>query len=321
MEFKKVVVAGGGVLGSQIAFQAAYCGYDVTIWLRSEGSITRTRPKLASIRRSYLEAVELMSGRDPLGNWCRGIADMDNFSKYECLENIELAGEKIRLELDLAKAVENADIVIESVAEDVAAKTEFYRTLAPLLPKKTILVTNSSTLLPSAFEKFTGRSERYLALHFANTIWKNNTAEVMAQPKTSQAVFDDVVRFANSIRMVALPVMKEKPGYLLNSMLVPFLLSGLDLYVNEISDPESIDKAWTLGTGAPRGPFQIFDIVGITTAYNIVQQYQKVPGLFAPMLRKMMLPYNFKEMEKVLKKMIDEGRLGKSSGEGFYKYE
>lgn len=321
MEFKKVVVAGGGVLGSQIAFQAAYCGYDVTIWLRSEGSISRTRPKLASIRRSYLEAVDLMSGRDPLRNWCSGIADMDNFSKYECLENIDNASENIKLELDLAKAVENADIVIESVAEDAEAKTEFYKTLTPLLPKKTILVTNSSTLLPSAFEKFTGRSDRYLALHFANTIWKNNTAEVMAQPKTSQAVFDDVVKFANSIRMVALPVLKEKPGYLLNSMLVPFLLSGLDLYVNEVSDPESIDKAWTLGTGAPSGPFQIIDVVGITTAYNIVQQYQKVPGLFGPVLRKMMLPYNFKGMEKVLKQMIDEGRLGKSSGEGFYKYE
>lgn len=321
MEFNKVVVAGGGVLGSQIAFQAAYCGYDVTIWLRSEGSIGRTKPKLESIRRSYLEAIGLMSGRDPINNWCRGIADIDNFSRIECLENVDNAASGIKLELDLAKAVADADIVIESVVENAEDKIAFYKKLAPLLPEKTILVTNSSTLLPSTFESYTGRSDKYLSLHFANSIWKNNTAEIMAQPKTSSEVFADVVKFANSIRMIALPVLKEKPGYLLNSMLVPFLLSGLDLYVNGVSDPESIDKAWTYGTGAPNGPFRIFDVVGITTAYNIVLQYQKVPGLFSPLLKKMMLPYNFKEMEKVLKKMMDEGKLGKSSGEGFYKYD
>lgn len=321
MDIKKVVVAGGGVLGSQIAFQAAYCGLDVTIWLRSEGSITRTKPKINALRKSYLEAIDLMSGIDPLNNWCRGIADMDNFSRYDCIEAVNNAYDGLKIELDLAAAVKDADIVIESVAENVADKTAFYQTLAPLLPKKTILVTNSSTLLPSTFEKFTGRSDKYLSLHFANSIWKNNTAEIMAQPKTDPKIFDEVVKFANQIRMVALPVLKEKNGYLLNSMLVPFLLSGLDLYVNEVSDPESIDKAWTLGTGAPRGPFQIFDVVGIQTAYNIVQQYQKVPGLFTPMLKKMLLPYNFKGMEKVLGKMIAEGKLGKSSGEGFYKYE
>lgn len=320
MEFKKVVVAGGGVLGSQIAFQAAYCGFDVTIWLRSEGSIGRTRPKLASIRKSYMEAIDLMTGPDALSNWCRGIADADNFSKAECMDKVEKASGSIKLELDLAKAVADADIVIECVAEKQEEKIAFYQKLAPLMSEKTILVTNSSTLLPSAFEKYTGRSEKFLALHFANAIWKNNTAEVMAQPKTSKEAFDAVVEFANAIRMVALPVNKEKSGYLLNSLLVPFLLSGLDLYVNGVSDPASIDKAWTYGTGAPNGPFQIFDVVGVTTAYNIVLQYQKVPGLFSPLLKKMMLPYNFKGMEKVLKKMIDEGKLGKSAGEGFYKY-
>ena len=121
--------------------------------------------------------------------------------------------------------------------------------------------------------------------------------------------------------MLALPVLKEKSGYLLNSMLVPFLLSGLDLYANGISDPESIDLAWTKGTGAPKGPFKIFDTVGLTTALNIVDQYQKVPGLFKPMLSKMMMPYNFKGMRAILEKYIAEGKLGMSSGEGFYKYK
>ena len=124
--------------------------------------------------------------------------------------------------------------------------------------------------------------------------------------------FDKIIKFAKEINMIPLPVKKEKSGYLLNSMLVPFLFSGLDLYVNGISDVESIDKAWTLGTGAPKGPFQILDTVGLETAYNIVSMYTKIPSFLAP--------YNFKAMHKLLKKYIDEGKLGMSSGEGFYKY-
>ena len=92
------------------------------------------------------------------------------------------------------------------------------------------------------------------------------------------------------------------------------------MYAAGVSDPESIDIAWTRGTGAPKGPFQIFDTVGLNTAYNIVHQYQSVPGIFSPLLKKMMMPYNFKKMEAILKKYIDEGKLGMSSGEGFYKY-
>jgi len=318
---KKVTVAGGGVLGSQIAFQAAYCGFDVTIWLRSQGSIGRTQPKLDSVRKSYLDAISLMDGPDAQANWCRGIADADKpFDSAACIEKVEKAYKGLKLELDMKAAVKDADIIIESVAEEVNEKIAFYKTLAPLMSEKTILVTNSSTLLPSQFAKYSGRPDKYLSLHFANAIWKNNTAEVMAQPLTDSSAFDAVCAFANEIRMVALPVMKEKNGYLLNSMLVPFLLSGLDLYAGGVSDPASIDKAWTLGTGAPRGPFQIFDVVGIKTAYNIVLQYQKVPGLLSPLLKKMMMPYNFKAMEKILKQMLDEGKLGKSSGEGFYKY-
>ena len=323
MNYKKVVVAGGGVLGSQIAFQSAYCGFDVTIWLRSEGSIGRTQPKIDNLRDEYKKIIEIMDtpeGKAP-NVWARGIADPDSFDKEKCLKQVDKAYKGLKLELDLAKAVADADLVIESMAEDTKEKIAFYQKMAPVLPAKTVVVTNSSTLLPSTFAKYTGRPEKYLSLHFANHIWTNNTAEVMAQAQTDKKYFNELIDFANAIRMVALPVNKEKNGYLLNSMLVPFLLSGLDLYVNGVSDPESIDKAWTLGTGAPRGPFQIFDVVGLTTAYHIVEQYQKVPGLFTPLLRKMMMPYNFKGMETVLKKMIDEGKLGKAAGEGFYKYK
>ena len=312
---KNIVIMGGGVLGSQIAFQTAFCDYNVTVWLRSEGSIERTKAKLELVKNSYIDAINLMAMPEgkSFNNWCRGIADADNFNKDELINKVMGLSDKIKLELDMKKALEDADLVIESMAEDFEAKKDLYLKMAPLLPEKTIVVTNSSTMLPSKLAKYTGRPDKFLALHFANSIWKNNTAEVMMHPKTEEKYFNEVMEFAKSIRMIALPLKKEKSGYLLNSMLIPLLFSGLDLYVNGVSDFESIDKAWLLGTGAPKGPFQILDTVGLETAYNIVEMYLKIPSFLAP--------YNFKGMAKVLKEYIDAGKLGKASGEGFYKYD
>ena len=312
---KNIVIMGGGVLGSQIAFQTAFCDYNVIVWLRSEGSIERTKAKLELVKNSYIDAINLMAMPEgkSFNNWCRGIADADNFNKDELINKVMGLSDKIKLELDMKKALEDADLVIESMAEDFEAKKDLYLKMAPLLPEKTIVVTNSSTMLPSKLAKYTGRPDKFLALHFANSIWKNNTAEVMVQPKTEEKYFNEVMEFAKGIRMIALPLKKEKSGYLLNSMLIPLLFSGMDLYVNGVSDFESIDKAWLLGTGAPKGPFQILDTVGLETAYNIVEMYLKVPSFLAP--------YNFKGMAKVLKEYIDAGKLGKASGEGFYKYD
>lgn len=315
---KKIVVAGGGVLGSQIAFQAAFCGFDVTVWLRSEESIGRTKPKLEATQNAYISRINKMATDEgkSLAVWARGIADVseaENFNKDEYLKKVENATNGLKIELDLQKAVSGADLIIESMSEDFKQKEAFYKKLSPLVEANTILATNSSTLLPSKLAKFTGCAERFLALHFANEIYFNNTAEIMAQSKTKSECFDAVVEFAKEIRMVPLPVKKEKAGYLLNSMLVPFLFSALDLFATGVSDAESIDKAWTLGTGAPKGPFRIIDVVGLKTAYNIVLMYVKVPSFIAP--------YNFKKIAEVLKKYIDEGKLGVSSGEGFYKYK
>ena len=131
MSFKKVVVAGGGVLGSQIAFQAAYCGFDVTIWLRSQGSIGRTQPKLDNLKKTYEEAIESMAAGT--GSWCAGIADSDApLDKAACLARVQAAYEGLKLELDMAAAVADADLVIESMAEDPKAKVEFYQKMAPL---------------------------------------------------------------------------------------------------------------------------------------------------------------------------------------------
>ena len=216
-------------------------------------------------------------------------------------------------EQEIREVLKDTDLVIESMSEDFNAKKEIYESIKDKLDDKTIIVTNSSTMLPSKLAKYTERSDKFLALHFANSIWKNNIVEVMRHDKTSEYAFNEVIDFAKSIRMIPLPLNKEKSGYLLNSMLIPLLFSSLDLLVNGISDVKSIDTAWKRGTGSPKGPFEILDTVGLKTAYNIVLMYVKIPKFLAP--------YNFKGMESLLKKYIEEGKLGKSSGEGFYKYD
>ncbi|MBQ6494654.1 MAG: 3-hydroxyacyl-CoA dehydrogenase [Bacilli bacterium] len=317
MNYKKIVVAGGGILGSQIAFQSAYCGYEVVILIRKEDSKEEVKNKINKLYDIYIETIALMTKNK---EWARGIAKENKFNNNDCLNKLNKTKNNITIETEQSKALENADLLIESITENYDIKVSFYKEIAPLLEEKTVIVTNSSTLLPSKLARFTNRPDKYLSLHFANSIWKNNIAEVMKHSGTNNKYFEEVVKFAESINMIPLKANTEKSGYLLNSMLVPFLLSAMDLVANEVSDPETIDKAWTLGTGAPKGPFQIMDTVGLETAKNIVLQYQKVPDLFDPLLKKMMLPYNYDGMLRILNKYIDEGKIGKSSGEGFYKY-
>lgn len=311
MAIKNVTVAGGGVLGSQIAFQSAFTGFNVTIWLRSEGSIERAQPKLDRLKEIYINTMEAMKTNPQA--YCRGFSDKTELSDDEIEElkkKVESAHNNIKLTTSYEEAAKDADLIIEAIAEDPQQKIPFYQELAKHMPEKTILVTNSSTLLPSAFAEYTGRPAKYLALHFANEIWKNNTAEVMGHPGTEQEYYDEVVKFAEDINMVPLQLKKEQPGYILNSMLVPFLSAAEALYANEVADPETIDKTWMLATGAPNGPFRILDVVGLTTAYNIVimNPEAKDPNSTAA------------KIAAKLKEKIDQGKTGINAGEGFYKY-
>ena len=319
MNNRKVTVLGGGVLGTQIGLMCAYYGYDTTFWLRSEGSIERTQPKIERYTNMMLEDLRQATALvcSPMDRFLypKGlIKDWDN-ATAESLAELYAKGEAnlkncIHIELDKAAAVKDAYIVIESMSEDPQAKTEVYKQFRDLLDPETILVTNSSTLLPSMFAEYTGRPEKYLSLHFANTIWKNNTAEVMGHPGTGQAAYDEVVRFADSIGMVPLQLHKEQPGYILNSMLVPFLSSAQALWANGVAEPETIDLTWRLATGAPKGPFEILDIVGLETAYNINQM--------KPAAQQEGTLEN--RMGKLLKEKIDRGETGINAGRGFYDY-
>ncbi len=311
MDIKNVVVAGGGVLGSQIAFQSAYKDFNVTVWLRSEGSIERAKPKFERLKNIYLATLEAMK-TNPAA-YCRGLAAQPDLTPEQIDElkgKVEQAFESLKYTTSHEEAAKGADLVIEAIAEDPQQKIEFYTELAKYLPEHTVLVTNSSTLLPSMFAEYTGRPDKYLALHFANEIWRNNTAEVMGHPGTDPAAYDEIVKFAEAIGMVPLKLKKEQPGYILNSMLVPFLNAAQTLLAKEVADPETIDKTWMLATGAPFGPFRILDVVGLTTAYNITimnpeaSDPESIPGKIAALL----------------KSYIDQGKTGVNAGEGFYKY-
>ena len=321
MENKNVVVCGGGVLGSQIAFQSAYCGHNVTILIRKEDSLKAVEDKLKKLKQTYIETIDEMNPKKPTDpSWARGIAEAKEFNKDECKKRATAALKAIKIETEQSVALKGADIIVESITENLGIKNALYKQIAPLLEPNTIVVTNSSTILPSKMAKATGRPDKFLAMHFANRIWKNNIAEIMGHSKTSAENFDKIVEFAKSICMIPLEAREEKAGYLLNSMLVPFLLCAMDLVANGVSDPATIDKAWVLGTGAPKGPFEILDTVGLVTARNIVLEYQKVPNLFDPILKKMMMPYNFDGMLRILDSYVNAGKLGVQSGEGFYKY-
>ncbi|TWF42918.1 3-hydroxybutyryl-CoA dehydrogenase [Chitinophaga polysaccharea] len=286
MNFKKITIAGSGVLGYQIAFQSAFHGFDVTVYDINDEILEKAKAKFGTMSEVF---------KNDLG------ASQDQ---------LDAAYQHLHYSADLAAAVKDADLLIEAVPENPQIKIDFYQKLSKVAPAKTVFATNSSTLLPSQFAEATGRPEKFAALHFANNIWKQNTAEVMGHAGTDKAVFDDLVQFATAIGMVALPLYKEQPGYILNSLLVPLLSAATNLLVGEVADAATIDKTWMIATGAPMGPFAILDVVGITTAYNINKM----------MAEKTQDPLKLKIVEYLKTQFIDKNKLGVATGEGFYKY-
>lgn len=280
---QNLTVLGTGVLGSQIIFQAAYAGKNVVAYDLND---------------------EILAGLADRWEYLKAAYRTDVAGVTEAL--LDAAVERIRTSSDLADAVSDADIVIEAVPERLDIKQQTWEKVGAAAPEKTIFCTNSSTLLPSDIAPFTGRPEKFLALHFANEVWKFNTGEVMGHEGTDPEVFEQVAEFAEQIGMVPIRVHKEQPGYVLNSLLVPFLNAASALFVKGIASPEDIDSTWRIATGSPSGPFQIYDVVGMMTPYNLSKDSAD------PVQR---------EFAEILKRdYIDKGYLGKGAGRGFYDY-
>lgn len=277
-----VTVMGGGIMGSQIAYQTAFKGFNVIIYDISADLYGKVIDNFDLLRKLYIREANATE------------------------EEMDCTLDRITYSFDLQEAVQDADLIIEAIPEDLQIKGEFYTGIGKLAPEKTIFATNSSTFLPSKLMEFTGRPHKFLALHFSNLLFHCNIAEIMKCLKTDTETFDTVVTFAEEIGMVPIIVKKEQRGYILNSLLMPFMEAASQLYLRGVGDIETIDDTWRIATGSPVGPFEMYDIVGLNTVYNIAISSGEMKGkLFAHYLKE-----NF----------IKKGKLGYLSGEGFYKY-
>jgi 3-hydroxyacyl-CoA dehydrogenase len=276
-------VLGTGVLGSQIAYQTAYSGFPVTAYDISDELLDSAKNSFERLAALYEQEVGGAAG----GPARAALARIHDSS-------------------DLAEAAREADLVIESIPEKLDLKRDVYTRLGGLAPEKTIFATNTSMLLPSELAASTGRPERFLAMHFANQIWRHNTAEVMGHAGTDPAVYQAVVDFARQIGMEPIEVHKEQRGYILNSMLTPWMDAAEYLLLDGVAEPEMIDKTWRIATGMQQGPCEIMDLIGLNTIcdVNAASDNEKTRAAGA----------------YLKEHYIDKGKLGRASGEGFYNY-
>lgn len=282
-KIKNVTVLGSGVQGSQIAFQAAFRGFDVTVWDVDDSVIPHARKRVEAVAAMYAE--EKVAGADP--------------------DTLERTLRAIQITSDLAESVARADLVIEAVPEDIEIKRSVWSRVGKAAPAETIFTTNTSTLLPSSFSDATGRPDKFLALHYASHLWKRNVVEVMGTPATAPDVVDTVYEFAKEQGMLPVRLRKEKPAYIMNTLVLALLNAAVELYIEGVADIEEIDLTWRVTHLTPLGPFQLFDLVGMATVYNVYSVGSELQRQFA---------------EIVKRDYIDKGKLGIPSGEGFYVY-
>jgi 3-hydroxyacyl-CoA dehydrogenase len=283
---RRVTVAGAGVLGSQIAFQAALHGFTLSLYDINDTAAEAGRRRLEGLKAAY---------------------DGDRVASPE---QTAAALARTTLTTSLSDALVDADLLIEAVPERFDIKQAFYTQLQAVAPVRTIFASNSSTMVPSQLAAYTGRPERFLHLHFATPVWQHNIAEIMAHPHTEPAVFEALIAFSKQMGMVPIPLNKEQPGYVLNALLVPFLFAALQLFVDGIADYQLIDKTWIIAKDAKSGPFGSIDQIGITTVYNITRNMaEQNRGAGAARVAAYLKEH-----------FIDTGKLGVGVGEGFYTY-
>ncbi|AYM03814.1 3-hydroxyacyl-CoA dehydrogenase [Levilactobacillus yiduensis] len=286
MKFKKIVVAGGGSLGSQIAYQIAYSGLEVVIEDVNATAIAAVKQRLATCDQIYAQ------------------------EKNATPAVIFDTNERISFATDLETAVEDADLIIEALPEVVAVKAAFYADLAKVAPTRAIFATSAATMVPSQFATVTGRPTQFLAIHFMTHIWENELVEVMGHAGTDAAVVQHVCHFIRQIGLVPITVKKKHPGYVLSAMLWPFVTTALTLWAHDIADPQAIDRAWMMATGASMGPFGILDEIGLRQVYHTLLATSREPGK----------GYLVDVAHKLKHELLDQQKFGQESQQGFYSY-
>jgi 3-hydroxybutyryl-CoA dehydrogenase len=281
-DIKTVGVLGCGLMGAGIAQVSAAAGYKTIVREVEEPLLNKG---LGRIQRFLADGVE--KGKVTPEAKEKTLANLSGTTRLE-----ELAG---------------CDLVIEAIIENVAEKTNAFAALDTIVKEDTIFCSNTSSLCIMELAAKTKRPDRFAGLHFFNPVPIMKLVEVIRALTTSEETYQRVFGFAQSLGKEPITA-PDKPGFIVNRLLVPYLLDAIRSYEHGLGTLEDIDKGMKLGCGYPMGPFTLLDFVGLDTTYyiaNIMFEEYREPAYAPPPL---------------LKRMVLAGRLGKKSGQGFYKY-
>ena len=282
MKISKVGVIGCGFMGSGIAQVCARSGYEVTVL---EMSLALLGKGLATIEYYLTRDVEKrrISRQDRDATWAR------------------IKGSVAMADL------RDRDLVIEAVPEDMELKKRIFLELDRICPGHAVLCSNTSCLSVTELAQVTGRPDKVIGTHFLTPVPRSRLLEIVRADTTSEQTLAEVEAFGRSLGLEIL-VAKDTPGFIFNYLLLALIGSAVRLLEDGVASAEDIDKSMTLGLGLPIGPLALADFNGLDVGYMVARamsERSKDPCL-AP--------------SALLKEMVESGRLGRKTGEGFYKY-
>lgn len=206
------------------------------------------------------------------------------------------------------EAAKDADLVIEAVPENIGLKQKIFGSLDKVAPEHCIFASNTSSLKIVDIQATSKRLDRFAGVHFFNPVPVMKLLEVVRGPNTSEETFQKLVEYGHNVGKTTVDC-KDTPGFIVNRLLVPAIFEAIRLVERGDASKEDVDTAMKLGAGHPMGPLALADMVGLDTCKNILDGWHATypdVELFRP--------------SPLVDRLVSEGKLGKKSGEGFYKY-